>query len=261
MFPIAVYSNELFYRICYVVISLVLIILIIINKFEVVILIEVIPLIYLDKKFTVVEVTDLIELLWFLIFSVSLLTLWPFIIFHLNQFFKSSWYMYQIYYIKFFLKQFFLVCVFSWVLNYFVILPNMLHLLIELKSSSNQFWILLTIDIQLNLLKYVVWVVEFQYLVNFVTLNTVFCLVSSKLFWTLNLKYDLIVNYRKLILFFFIFILYLMLPPDIIFQTLVFILFYLLFEFLYFFLCLKVTNQIIGQIYANFKTIIKKTSS
>nr|YP_009546483.1 SecY-independent transporter protein [Gelidium kathyanniae]AYO27831.1 SecY-independent transporter protein [Gelidium kathyanniae] len=261
MFPIDVYSNELFYRTCYVFISLVFTVLVIVNKFEVIILIEIIPFIYLGKKFTVVEITDLIELLWFLIFSVSFLTLWPFIIFHLNQFFKSSWYSYQIHYIKSIFKQFFFISAFSWALNYFGILPNILQLLIELKpTDNNQLGVLLTLDIQLNLLKYIIWVVEFQYLVNFVMLNVAFCLIFSKFFWTLSLKYYLIANYRKIILFCVTFILYLILPPDIIFQILIFILSFLLFESLYFFLCLRVTNQIIEQIYANFKTITKKNS-
>nr|YP_009317506.1 SecY-independent transporter protein [Gelidium galapagense]AOX48958.1 SecY-independent transporter protein [Gelidium galapagense] len=261
MFPINVYSNELFYRICYVFISLVFAVLIIVNKFEVIILIETIPFIYSGKKFTVVEITDLIELLWFLIFSVSFLTLWPFIIFHLNQFFKPSWYLYQIHYIKSIFKQFFFISVFSWTLTYFEILPNILQLLIELKpTSSNQLGALLTLDIQLNLLKYIVWVAEFQYLANFVMLNIAFCLIFSKFFWTLSLKYYLITNYRKIILFCVTFVLYIMLPSYIIFQVLIFILSFLLFESLYFFLCLRVTNQIIEQTYAYFKTTTKKNS-
>nr|YP_009317575.1 SecY-independent transporter protein [Gelidium sinicola]AOX49027.1 SecY-independent transporter protein [Gelidium sinicola] len=258
MSPIDVYSNEFFYRICYVFISLMLTVSIIVNKFETIILIEIIPFIYFGKKFTVVEITDLIELLWFLISSISFLTLWPFIIFHLNQFFKPSWYIYQLYYINFTFKQFFFISGFSWALNYFEILPNILQLLIELKpTGTDRLEALLTLDIQLNLLKYIVWVVEFQYLVNFIMLNITFCLIFSNLFWTLSLKYYLIANYRKVILFCIVVILCLLLPSDIIFQTLIFILFFLLFEFLYFSLCLKVTNQIIAQTYANFKTVIE----
>nr|YP_009317552.1 SecY-independent transporter protein [Gelidium sclerophyllum]AOX49004.1 SecY-independent transporter protein [Gelidium sclerophyllum] len=258
MFPITIYSGELFYRFFYIVISTILIILIVTIKFDTIILIEIIPLAYLYKKFTVVEVTDLIELLWFLIFSISFLVTWPVLVFQLNQFFKVSWYKYQIYYTRIIFIYVFITSLFSWILNHFSFLPNIMQLLIEWNSINNCNKILLSLDVQLNLLKYVIWVIEFHYLLNFIMLNIVFCFVVFKFFWLLKFKYCLIKNYRKLSVFCFTCILCFILPPDTFFQFLIFVLLFLSFELLYFFICLHLVNQITEQIYAHFEAIIKK---
>ena len=62
MLSFNVYSKEFLCRSFYATINLVFTSLIIIIKFETLVLVEVIPIIHLSKKFTVVEVTDLIEL-------------------------------------------------------------------------------------------------------------------------------------------------------------------------------------------------------
>nr|YP_009317483.1 SecY-independent transporter protein [Gelidium arborescens]AOX48912.1 SecY-independent transporter protein [Gelidium arborescens] len=258
MFPIIIYSNEFFYRGFYTVISILFIILVVTIKFDTIILIEIIPLAYLYKKFTLVEVTDLIELLWFLIFSISFSIVWPFLMFQLSQFFKVGWYKYQIYYIKTVCVYVFLISLFSWVLNHFSFLPNILQLLIEFHSISNYDKILLNLDVQLNLLKYIIWVIEFHYLFNFIILNLVFCFIIFKFFWLLKFKYYLIKDYRKLNVFCFTCILCLILPPDAVFQFLIFVLLFFSFEFLYFFVCLRLINQITEQIYAHFEAIIEK---
>nr|YP_009114035.1 preprotein translocase subunit SecY [Gelidium elegans]AGW30474.1 preprotein translocase subunit SecY [Gelidium elegans] len=258
MFPITIYSNEFFYRGFYIVISTISIILIVTAKFDTIILIEIIPLAYFYKKFTVVEVTDLIELLWFLIFSISLFTAWPFLVFQLNQFFKVGWYKYQIHYIKTVYIYVFLVSFFFWILNHFSFLPNILQFLIEWDSIRNCNKILLNLDVQLNLLKYIIWIIEFHYLFNFIMLNMVFCFIVFRFFWLLKFKYYLMKNYRKLGVFCFTCILCFILPPDIAFQFLIFVLLFLSFEFLHFLVCLRLVNQITKQIYAHFETIIEK---
>nr|YP_009317529.1 SecY-independent transporter protein [Gelidium isabelae]AOX48981.1 SecY-independent transporter protein [Gelidium isabelae] len=257
MFPIIIYSNEFFYRGLYIIISMIFIILVIIIKFDTIILIEIIPLAYFYKKFTVVKVTDLIELLWFLIFSISFLILWPFLVFQLNQFFKVSWYKYQIHYTKTVCVYIFLTSLFFWILNHFNFLPNILQLLIEWNSINSYNKILLDLDVQLNILKYIIWVIEFHYLLNFIMLNIIFCFISFKFFLLLKFKYYLIKKYRKLNVFCFTFILCFILPPDVVFQFLIFVLLFLSFEFFYFFVCLCLMNQITEQIYAHFKTIIE----
>nr|YP_008963214.1 preprotein translocase subunit SecY [Gelidium vagum]AGO19328.1 preprotein translocase subunit SecY [Gelidium vagum] len=259
MLSFNVYSKEFLCRSFYATINLVFTSLIIIIKFETLVLVEVIPIIHLSKKFTVVEVTDLIELFWFLTLSISFLIVWPFIIFQLNQFFQSSWHRYQVYYIKFFSTRLSLVILSLWGLNQFVILPNILGLLVEWKPIHNNWQIpLMVLDVQLNLFRYIAWVIEFQYLINFMVLNIIFCLIIAKFFWRFSIKYYLIVRYRKPCLFLFMFILCIILPPDIIFQLLFFASFFLFFESLYFYICLRIVNQITEQVYANFKAIIKK---
>lgn len=63
MFPAAIYSNEFFYRAFYIVTSIIFAVSVIIVKFDTIVVVELIPLTYLRKKLTVVEVTDLMELL------------------------------------------------------------------------------------------------------------------------------------------------------------------------------------------------------
>nr|QJH88457.1 tatC [Pterocladia lucida] len=260
--PIYIYSNEFLYRAIYIVFNLLLFICVILNQFDTLIFIEIIPFIDLQQKFIVVGVTDLLELLWFLTLTLTPLFAWPLIILHLVHFFRAGWYNYQLYFIKIIFKYVFMVYSFTIIGCHWVLLPNILSLLIQWDNVFTRYKTILHINPQFNILDYVIWMVEFHYTINFWLLIFFSYVIILYLVKKLKANYKTMKYQRKIILFNLITVSFILSPPDLHLQLFTIIFFYIFIELIFFFLCFRLINTItvlkLNTINANYSTTIKK---
>lgn len=124
------YLFEIGYRFSHLFISFCFCSLIIFYHIEILLLLETYPFLkFAEKKFLVTHTTDLINLIWYLVFSTSFFTIFPVFYYQLIQFSKSSWYKYQLNFSKklfFYPLVFYYVCIFLCYLKLFPLILNFL---------------------------------------------------------------------------------------------------------------------------------------
>nr|YP_009317598.1 SecY-independent transporter protein [Pterocladiella media]AOX49050.1 SecY-independent transporter protein [Pterocladiella media] len=257
--PTSFYSVEFFWKLSYFLFSSLSLFIVAWYRMDSIVLIEILPFFVFKKKFITTEITNLFELFWLNSISTTLLFALPFLVFQLLYFFKSGWYDYQFVFIKYFFQRFLFICSVVIFFIYYKILPNILFFFVGLEDSFNWNKGTLIFETQLNILFYVTWIVEFHYFTNFWSL-VLFCYFYN-LFVITNLmcNYKSIKIYRRNILFSFTLFSFIILPPELIFQLVIFCSLYLITDFVFLFFCFKLTNNL--KINANSSSIIKKTSS
>nr|YP_009365205.1 SecY [Gracilaria changii]ARJ60487.1 SecY [Gracilaria changii]ART65156.1 secY [Gracilaria changii] len=233
------YSLEFIFRLIYIFISFFLCILIASLNTYYLIFFEVYPfVIYKLKKFIVTNVTDLFDVIWFLIISKSFFFVFPYWIFQLYKFNSSSWYKYQL---KFFKKSFYFSFFFGFVIISFVhfyLLPFILYFLTKWEMQNND---LFDIFIEFRIINYIKWVVTFRCIIG--SLSFIFFLLGLH-FWFLVKKhqvYFLVKYYRKSFIFITLCIFCLVIPPDSFFQVL--FLTVIIFELVFLFVCFKLCKK------------------
>nr|YP_008963791.1 preprotein translocase subunit SecY [Grateloupia angusta]AGO19304.1 preprotein translocase subunit SecY [Grateloupia angusta] len=237
------YSVEITFRFIYIFTSFILCGIISIYNTNWLLLVLTYPFLKLfTKKFIITHVTDLFDVAWILANSTSLLFILPLVFFQLLNFFKPSWYIYQIDILK---AIFYYACIalsVITVLCYMTFLPTTLNFLIyweKIEQGSS----ILTIDTEFRILNFIYWVLNFQYSFAFLIL---LYLVIISLLWILIkfIKvYFLIKLYRKQLSFCSLVLLFFLSPSDIFLQFFLIFFVTLFYEVVFFFVCYRVSNS------------------
>nr|AHX02538.1 SecY [Schizymenia dubyi] len=195
------YFSEFNYRLIYIFLSWILCVLILIIKIYILLLLETYPFfkIFL-KKFLITHTTDLVHIMYTLILSTSLLFILPFIMYHLMQFCKSSWYRYQLKALKKIYNWSTLLFINVMYVCYLFFVPLILKFLIEWNALEkiNSF---LDITVELRLLNYIYWILQIRYYIgNFSFFLALFMLIFL---FSMNIQklYEFFNKYRKQIIF------------------------------------------------------------
>lgn len=108
------YYFELKHRCFYLAVSFVLCLLVAFTNIHILLLFTTYPFLYsFYQKFIFTNITELIELFWFLIPNISFLFALPFFIYQIKNFLKSSFYPYQVCILNFNVKLIYVNWVFS----------------------------------------------------------------------------------------------------------------------------------------------------
>nr|AHX02561.1 SecY [Sebdenia flabellata] len=239
---ISFYSIEILIRLMYVFFSLILCLFIIVYNIHTLLLFETYPFLNLsNKKFIITHVTDLFDTTWTLI-SLSFLCILPIFCYQLFNFFKASWYNYQL---RFSRKLFLLVSITMTVvsiLSYFFLIPTILKFLTQW-DKLNQINNFLFIETEFILLHYIFWVLSFQY--NIMNITIIFSVLLSQiwLWYKLENIYWLMKFYRKQLTFLTLCILFILSPTDVFLQFVIISFTYLFYEIIFLVICYKLTNS------------------
>nr|YP_010027356.1 Sec-independent protein translocase [Sarcopeltis skottsbergii]QOS04477.1 Sec-independent protein translocase [Sarcopeltis skottsbergii] len=232
------YSIEVVYRYFYIVISFIFCVIIAFLHVQILLLVETYPFLqFSSKKFLVTQTTDLFDVVWILIFSTSLLFVFPLFFYQIVLFSKNSWYEYQTYFIYKLLLFSLLTYIFSLILCYFYFLPALLDFLSqwEIKQSAS----ILNVEIEFRILNYINWILSFRYIFCFLFYIILFFFFFFHFLLELNVKYNLLKFHRNLFIFLNTFFLFFVVPSDILLQFFIIFFSFIFYEILFFILCYK----------------------
>nr|YP_008994227.1 preprotein translocase subunit SecY [Rhodymenia pseudopalmata]AGO19279.1 preprotein translocase subunit SecY [Rhodymenia pseudopalmata] len=236
------YLTEFTYRLTYVILCFILCTITTFPDIYILVLFKTYPFLsFFNQKFLLTSITDFLDLVWIVIPDVVHLFVLPFIIYHSYHFYKSSWYFYQLNIIRksLFWVGFLSVCSFSFF--YLTLTPAAINFLVQwdILNQRNNF---LLVEIELRLLGYVSWFVSFQYsVINLV--NLLFMLFWQGFIWCkFTAIYYLLKFYKQALVFFTIFLLFLINPPDIFLQFLIIFITCLVYEIIFLVICVKLVN-------------------
>nr|YP_009490408.1 SecY [Gracilaria spinulosa]AWH62537.1 SecY [Gracilaria spinulosa] len=235
------YSLELIFRLLYIFISFLLCALVASINIYYLILFEVYPfVVYELRKFIITNVTDLFDVLWLLVISKSFFFVFPYWIFQLSSFSSSSWYLYQI---KFFRRSFyfsFLIILIYLVFVHFGLLPFILSVLTKWKINSTN---LFDIFVEFRIISYIKWVLAFRYFFSSISFFVLLVVLHLWFLVKINRIYLFVKCYRKLFIFGFLCVLFLLIPPDNFLQILCLGIAFFTFELVFLFVCYKLCNK------------------
>nr|AHX02515.1 SecY [Schimmelmannia schousboei] len=244
MLIIRIHFTELIFIFFYFSFSLVLCILVSISNLHSLILFETYPFLqFSNKKFIITHITDIIDIVWFLVLSNSLLSVFPLLFFQLTKFFSSSWYIYQLRFSnKVFVYSYF-AFILILIICYLQIIPITLSFLSQweyLRKPNS----ILNIELEFRILSYILWTLAFRnYIGCFIFI--IFIIINKVRFlYHMKSVYIFSKLYRKQVVFFNLFCLFLISPSDIFLQFLSLFLILVFFEIVFFFICYKVSNLI-----------------
>lgn len=256
-YTICIYINEFFHRSLYLFLNIFILALIFLYKYDTLFFIKAFPVILSKKKFISTSVTELLELWWSLVLSNIILFTWPLFTLQLSYFLRTGFYKFQLYFLNIICKKTFIIYFLLLSNYYFFIFPIILHVLFLWSSKNNVFTPLMFLEIKPNILSYINWISELQYLLSFFTLLSVFYAVNLILSEKPYCLLDKIKNYKRILLFLFILFLFILCPPDLIFNIFIPFFSFLILECLYFLSCFNIINKIKYK-NAHIKTVTKK---
>lgn len=243
-------------RLAYIFISFGLCTIIAFFNINILLLVETYPYLkFANKQFIVIHTTDLINVIWTLSTSVSFLFVFPFYFYQLFLFFKSSWYTYQIEFIKTNIIVSVLFYITSFFVCYIYVIPMFLKFLSqwEVKYFKNT----LSILFDLRIFDYINWILLMKYSICcFIYVITLFII---KVYYLVNFKkiYKLIKLYKKQVFFINLLFLFILSPSDLFLQLYLIFLNFILIEFFYF-LFFYITTNYFNQTNAYSTTTFKK---
>nr|WCH57651.1 Sec-independent protein translocase component TatC [Hypnea sp.] len=236
------YTRELIYRLSYWVLCFSFCILIIFYNITLVLLVESYSFIKLyNTKFILINITDLFDIIWLTCIQNAFLFSYIYFHYQIMVFNKSSWYIYQHIFKNALYKFINLLLLLCFLFFYLYFLPSILKFLTQWDIIN--FSDLLNVEFELSLLNYIKWIlcIKFYFIIYiyffFIILFKIFYFIKMKLFY-INYK-----NYKKQIIFSIISISYLLAPPDIYLQFILFVIDLSLLEIVYFCVCFKVINM------------------
>nr|YP_010881025.1 Sec-independent protein translocase component TatC [Grateloupia cornea]WIA66143.1 Sec-independent protein translocase component TatC [Grateloupia cornea] len=236
------YSAEIIFRLIYIFISFISCGIISIYNINWLLFVLTYPLLKpFTKKFITTHVTDLFDVVWILTNSISFLFVLPLVFYQLLNFFKSSWYTYQINTLK--TIHYYACIVLSAITTscYTIFLPTTLNFLIYWEKIE-QTDSLLMINAEFRILDFVYWALNFQYSFAFLVFS--YLVIASSL-WILikpTKVYFLIKSYRKQFSFCSLTLLFFLSPPDVFLQFFLVLFVIVLYEIVFFFVCYKISN-------------------
>nr|YP_010395123.1 Sec-independent protein translocase component TatC [Grateloupia elliptica]UQJ72564.1 Sec-independent protein translocase component TatC [Grateloupia elliptica]UYI31696.1 Sec-independent protein translocase component TatC [Grateloupia elliptica] len=194
------------------------------------------------KKFIITQVTDLLDVAWILANSISFSCILPLTFYQLLNFFKPSWYTYQISILKRAFYYSFTVLSIVAISCYTIFLPTTLNFLTYWEKIERNRSILV-IDTEFRILNFICWVLNFQYSLAF--LIFLYVTIASLLWILMKLTevYFLVKLYRKQLSFFSLVLLFFLSPPDVFLQFFLAFFVTIFYEVVFFFVCYKVSNS------------------
>nr|AHX02468.1 SecY [Plocamium cartilagineum] len=236
------YFLEFNFRILYIIISFIICVIISFWYFKSILLLETYPVIKgLFGKFIIIHITEIFDIIFLLVFSMSFFFCIPLFIYQIYCFFTSSWYFYQIQFAKNLLFFYYILIILIYSYYYYSILPNTLLFFTQwmFLQDTNYF---LNMEITFHVFLYVNWVLTFRY--NFIIFLLVIFLLCIHLIllYPILYFYMIIKLYRKQLLFLSITIIYIIIPPDVILQIILILFLIIIYEVGFFLICYKFIN-------------------
>jgi len=232
------YYKELSYRFFYISLSFLGCLIVSFINIESILFFETYPFLkFSDKKFIVTSTTELFQVVWTLVTSISLISIAPFFYYQLNLFTKSSWYAYQSFLFSKIGLFAFIGYFLTFILCYNVIFPLVIDFLIQWKMQSK--YSILSIDIELRILYYIHWVLTLRFFICLLIYYFVIIFIKVVFLQSFNKLYVIMKSYRKQMIFFTILIFFFLLPPDYFLQFFIIIFIIFFYESIFFFLCYK----------------------
>nr|AVK39573.1 Sec-independent protein translocase [Sheathia arcuata] len=247
MYPLIIYFKEIFWRIFYCILSLILIVIISFYYIEFIFLFELYPLIKLShKKFIATHITELFDSVLQMCFFMISINGFPLIAYHIFTFFKSSWFNYQITLVWRYLFILLILVYLSFFFTNIFLLPQMYNFFTQWEMFQESK--ILHISLEARIYLYLQWINCTYNSISFFFSLSLIILFLILLFLPPYKFYLFIKLYKKQILFIQILILFILSPPD--FWVQVFLVFAssLLLEFFFFISCFRVnqTKKILG---------------
>lgn len=211
---------------------------IIILFIDVFFLFEAYPLIVLHhKKFMATHITELFTSVFLVCLFFTYLIIFPSIAYHCLFFLSSSFYPFQIAFLKRCIFFIFLIAGLAFLITYHLILPNILFFFLQWKTHVSSLSLELELDTRIK--EYLYWVNSTYSILNlsfqtFMTLPLLLLFLYSTAALFNHLKF-----YRRHWSFIILFWLYLILPPDLILQLLLFIFIFCFFECFFYISCFR----------------------
>lgn len=234
--------KELFYRSFYSLISVFFCFLISLQNIELLLLIETYPFLkFANKKFIVTHTTDLINAAWNIATAMSYFLTFPLFVYQLIQFFKPSWYKYQITFAK---KLFIIPLVISYIfilLCYYKIFPSVLNFLTQWNFS--QLKLILNVEIEFRIINYLIWILTLRNCFWFLSYFFVMLIILFLFFIFVKNIYNLIKFQRKNLCFLNIVVLLVLTPPDIFLQFFIIFSSFIFYETIFCIICYKICNS------------------
>nr|WCH57699.1 Sec-independent protein translocase component TatC [Hypnea musciformis] len=207
------------------------------------------------RKFILINITDLVDLLWYICFQNALFSSSLYFGYSIFQFCNPGWYHYQNFIQVLLYKNGLKLWLLVLGIFYFYFLPLILTFLTQWKIHhwTDSFYV----KFELNLFHYVIWVLYLKFYFVFIFYFIVLFLFQSYILVELKILYKMLKKNKKQIFYIILCLLFLMSPPDGFFQIFLLIITILLIEMMYFFMCFIITNTNIYS-YAYGTTITKK---
>lgn len=237
------YYFELRYRCFYLLTSIILCSIVVFCNIHSLLLFITYSFLYsFHQKFIFTNLTELIELFWFLIPSTSFMFILPFFIHQVKLYFKNSFYFYQVYILNLNINLIYTSWVFNTLICWWLLTPLMLDFLLNW-NLVNQSQALFLIETQLKILDYTKWI--YSFLFQFVNLITILIMIFYQFYCLLAVEciYYCIKNHKKLIIFLSISFSFLFFSSDLLFQSWICINIWSFYQFLFFFFCFKLRNS------------------
>nr|YP_010947459.1 SecY-independent transporter protein [Mimica arnoldii]WGO62545.1 SecY-independent transporter protein [Mimica arnoldii] len=248
-----IYITEFCYRFFYIIFSLISCIALTLVKIDIILVVEIYPFLkFSAKKLLATRVTDLIDIAWMLSFYNSLLLVYPLFLHHLLSFMKMGFYDYQTCILFKIFKCSTLTYVIFFTFLHLSFLPNLFNFLLSWKISS--FQSLLMVQIELRITHYINWILATKCLLSSIVYWLSIILVKVLIITNLNNVYNEVKKWKKQILFSFIFLLFLLFPPDLYLQFVLLLTSSTFIELIFLSLCYIIKNSE----NANYTTIAKK---
>ena len=236
LYAISIYLHELKWRFIYTLLSSFICTLILLNDFQILVLLEVFPLFQVShRRFIATHVTDLFDSFLLICFYLSLIWIFPLVVWQIRMFLSPAWTKSQLWFLEM-ISNLLWICFNLFVFIYhFKCIPLILNFMlaweikdkysyikleIESRASDYLFWILKT-----NISFSISWVwVVFIFMVLLLFLGPIFLCFKVKFYW------------KQIIIIIFV-IFYFLLPLDFKSQILFFAYLVIFYEIIFLILC------------------------
>lgn len=250
MKPYNIYLIDFSLKFFYNLISYVFCLSIIFFHINTIFLFETIPLLenLVIKRLILTKITQLFNSIWFTSIFWSFFFTFPLTFYYIKVFFISGWYNYQL---KFFIKSFFIFLLTFFILyflNQIILIPAIISFFLYWEVTDLNS--LLRIEAEISIFYYVLWSLTFKFNFTFILTNILYFFWLIFKFISIKKLYNLIYQYKKIFVFLFLCFFFIVIPPDFIIQFLATIFFYIFFDFIFLWICIK--------LYVKLKTIKKK---
>nr|WDA66145.1 preprotein translocase subunit SecY [Lithothamnion corallioides] len=238
MKPYNIYFYELVIRSLYIFFSYCICLVILFLNIEILFLFEIYPFMNItNNRFISTRLTDFVDVVWTLSAFMSTLFVLPLFVYHINSFFYNSWYTYQINFFKKLIR----ISIISFLITYFIIHNNLLSSIFtfflywEITEESS----LLRIEAETTILSYMNWILFFKSLFSFLFSLGLFNLLILLNFIKIKYIHKYFKLYKNIFIYLFIFLSFLITPPDLFLQLFIILFNLILFNLILFILCIQ----------------------
>lgn len=238
MKPYSFYGFELVTRVFYIFFSYCFCLIMIFLNIDTFLLFEIYPFITVkSSRFISTCITDFTDVIWTLSVFISIIFTLPLFVYHINSFFCTSWYVYQIN----FYKKLVWISLMFFLIVYFIahnnFLPHVFNFFLywEITEETS----LLRIEAETTILPYIKWVLFLKSTFSFLISLGFFIFYIFLYFFRIKYIYYFFKFNKNVFIYLFIFLSFLITPPDFFIQLLLIFFNLLFFNLLFLVLCIK----------------------